>query len=117
MKKLVLFLSLLCIGTVVMAEQVNVPGPKNFQGDVYLAGTKLTATAAQLNQAGTKASAGVTNVAANTATVSGSVALSYTTNILAYLDATTNAVSWTNVAVTGVAVTTAGVTTNITVSR
>lgn len=101
MKKLVLFLSLLCIGTVVMAEQVNVPGPKNFQGDVYLAGTKITATAAeinaldgitatvaQLNQAGAKAALTLTNA---------TLSVTYTTNIWNVLDINTNAVALTNI--------------------
>jgi hypothetical protein len=56
-----------------------------------------------------------TNVTAQTATVAGTVTLTYTTNIVTYLNADTNAVSWTNIAVTGVAVTTAGVTTNVSV--
>ncbi len=58
----------------------------------------------------------VTNVTAQTAAVSGSVTLTYTTNILTYLDGSTNAVSWTNIAVTGVTVSVPGVTTNVSVS-
>jgi hypothetical protein len=58
----------------------------------------------------------VTNVSAQTAAVAGTVTLSYTTNIVTYLDASTNAVSWTNIAVTGVAVSVPGVATNVSVS-
>ena len=82
-------------------------------------GTDCTLTVDKLvvSDASTLPGGYVSNVVVQTATVAGTVALSYTTNIVTYLDATTNAVSWTNIAVTGVAVTTAGVTTNVTVTR
>jgi len=78
----------------------------------------------------------VTNVTAQTATVSGTVtpqtitptvAYTYATNIYSCLDADPNAVSYTNITIatvvvgpaqmTNATVTTAGVTTNVTVTR
>ena len=63
MKKLVGFCLLAGFAYAALAAPVNVPGPQNFEGDVYLKGEKITASAAEINAGtGAKSVTGVTNV-------------------------------------------------------
>ena len=101
-------------------------------------GTDCTLTVDKLvvSDASTLPGGYVSNVVVQTATVSGTVtpqtitptvAYTYATNIYSCLDASTNAVSYTNITIatvvvgpalmTNATVTTAGVTTNVTVTR
>ena len=57
------------LASLAKAEPVNVTGPKNFQGDVYIKGVKLTASAAQINAAAATMSGAVTNVTVQTKTI------------------------------------------------
>lgn len=123
MKTLAFFLAVILAGVAVYAADTQVSGYTNETriGTFYVStdGTdsKLTVDKLSVLDETTLPGGYVSNVVVKTATVAGTVGLSYTTNIITYLNADTNTVSWTNVAVTGVAVTTAGVTTNLTVTR
>ena len=67
MKKLAGFLLVACFTHASFSAPVNIPGPQNFEGDVYLKGVKLTATAADLNGGlGAKSTTAVTNVVLTT---------------------------------------------------
>ena len=123
MKKIVFLLVVALIAVAGYAVDTMIAGFNAETGigtyKVMSDGTDCTLTVDKLvvSDASTLPGGYVSNVVAQTASVAGTVVLSYTTNILTYLDGDTNAVSWTNIAVSGVAVTTAGVTTNITVTR